>query len=83
MVINLKGISEAHPERYSKQTLSRGHLLVELSLARLFNSHWHECPTVIITIIIIIITISIIIIIIILIIIMIIIIIIILYYSMD
>ena len=34
----LKGISE--------QTLSRGHLLVELSLARLFNSPWHDCATV-------------------------------------
>ena len=45
--LTLKGISE--------QTLLQGHLLVELSLARLFNSHWHKCPTVIIIIIIIII----------------------------
>ena len=29
----------------SKQKLSRQHLLVELSLARLFNSHWHNSPT--------------------------------------
>ena len=36
--LTLKGISE--------QTLSRGHLLVELSLARLFNSHWHNASTV-------------------------------------
>ena len=36
--ITLKGISE--------QTLSRGYLLVELSLARLFNSHWHSSSTV-------------------------------------
>ena len=36
--ITLKGISE--------QTLSWGYLLVELSLARLFNSHWHSSSTV-------------------------------------
>ena len=36
--LTLKGISE--------QTLSRGHLVVELLQARLFNSHWHDCSTV-------------------------------------
>ena len=36
--LTLEGISE--------QTLSRGHLLVELSLTRLFNSHWHNASTV-------------------------------------
>ena len=30
----------------SKQTWSQGHLLVELSLERLFNSHWHDCSLV-------------------------------------
>ena len=36
--LTLKGISE--------QALSRGHLLVELSLTRLFNSHWHNSSSV-------------------------------------
>ena len=36
--LTLKGISE--------QTLSRGHLLVKLSLARLFNSHWNNSSKV-------------------------------------
>ena len=36
--LTLKGIS--------KQTLSRGHLLVKLSLVRLFNSHWHNSSAV-------------------------------------
>ena len=36
--LTLKGISE--------QTLSRGHLLVKLSLVRLLNSHWHNSSAV-------------------------------------
>ena len=36
--LTLEGISE--------QALSRGHSLVELSLTRLFNSHWHNASTV-------------------------------------
>ena len=36
--LTLKGIS--------KQTLSRGHILVELSLLQLFKSHWHNASTV-------------------------------------
>ena len=41
--LTLKGISE--------QVLSRGHLLVELSLARLFSSRWHDSATVTATIV--------------------------------
>ena len=36
--VTLKGIFE--------QTLSQGHLLVKLSLAPLFNSHWHDYSTI-------------------------------------